>query len=205
MFNQSPTDPPESNTAAASPLNGLKKFSVKFHGEKPATNDPTTGQSTPASGPTHGIAEIALESHPPEKQGLTAAPAKPQTTLSPLEETLFKHWATANGIDESMHGDPNNHYDFRGMYRQSNGLVHPPGHMLNAATQFNRTQDNQPEPIRQLLDMIKPAQSHPPQLTMPGMPSFQQTIQGKLGILGSMGDTSPATPMLQSALTNSVR
>lgn len=114
-----------------SPHSPLKTIKVDFHDVK--------GMTAP---------EVKPESNGMEKQGT------PQSKLSPLEEALFPHWATANGIDESVHGDPNNHYDFRGMYKQTMGRVHPPGEVANAATQFNQLQTNQPEPIRQLLDMI---------------------------------------------------
>lgn len=47
------------------------------------------------------------------------------TKLSPLEETIFKSWAKANGIDDV--DDPESHYDYRGFFKASGGKVHPPG------------------------------------------------------------------------------
>lgn len=113
------------------------------------------------------------------KGGMTKEPApQPQTELSPLEEALFPHWATANGIDESAHAAPDNHYDYRGIYKQTNGQVHPPGTIEKIASGFNKLQQNpfdynrlnqQPQapaqptepagdPVQQLMQLLKQQQ-----------------------------------------------
>lgn len=63
------------------------------------------------------------------------------TKLSPLEEALFRGWATANGVDN--HDDPENSYDHRGFYKQTNGMVHPPNAINNAAMTFNKLNEGQ--------------------------------------------------------------
>lgn len=65
------------------------------------------------------------------------------TQLSPLEETLFKHWATANGVEN--HDKPDNAFDHRALYKQSNGLVQPPGAVNHMATQHNQAMGTGPE------------------------------------------------------------
>lgn len=45
------------------------------------------------------------------------------TQLSPLEEVLFQTWARAHGVDN--HDDPNNQFDHRGLYKQTNGMIMP--------------------------------------------------------------------------------
>jgi hypothetical protein len=54
------------------------------------------------------------------------------TKLSPLEEMLFRAWAGAHGVDD--HDDPNNHFDYRGLYKESNGQIQP-GHAIRSMAQ----------------------------------------------------------------------
>lgn len=46
------------------------------------------------------------------------------TDLNPLEEVLFKSWATAHGIED--HDKPENPFDYRGLYKSTRGQMHPP-------------------------------------------------------------------------------
>lgn len=57
------------------------------------------------------------------------------TQLSPLEETLFQSWARAHRIEN--HDDPSNSFDHRGVYKRTNGLIHPPGHLNQLADEHN--------------------------------------------------------------------
>ena len=54
------------------------------------------------------------------------------TTLSPLEEALFNSWARAHGVYD--HDDPNNRFDYRGLYKQTNGMLQP-GHVVRSMAQ----------------------------------------------------------------------
>lgn len=159
MLNQSPTDPTP-DPHAGHPLKGLRKVSVKFQEQTPASQDPNTGATTPASGPDHGIAEIALESHPPNKTdgGMSkeAAP-NPQdfgggTTLDPLSEALFPHWMRANGVDPE--GVDDHTYDYRGVYQQTGGQVHPPGHLAGIADKINTLHAGRHPGIQGMMDMM---------------------------------------------------
>lgn len=122
------------------PHNPVKSIKIDFH-----TADGVTPKPQPAAQGANPDAHATPKEVP--------AP-KPQTELSPLEEALFPHWAQANGIGEDVHAHPENHYDFRGMFRQSGGLIHPPGSLLKVSQTFNKLQQSQPEPIRQFLDML---------------------------------------------------
>lgn len=145
------------------PLNGLKKFSVKFQDQTPATTDATTGTHTPASGPDHGLAEISLESHAPDKGGMTAEGGpNPQAfgggaKLSPMEEALFPHWMRANGIDPDSTTDHT--YDYKGAYQQSGGQVHPPGVLDGVASKINSLHAARPPAIQSMLDAHRQAES----------------------------------------------
>lgn len=54
------------------------------------------------------------------------------TRLSPLEEVLFQGWTKVHGVDN--HDDPNNQFDHRGLYKQTNGMVMP-GHVVRQMAQ----------------------------------------------------------------------
>lgn len=60
----------------------------------------------------------------PNPRVMEATNRMSQTQLSPLEDTLFRAWANANGIkdpDKDQTG-----LDLRGLYRQIGGKVMPP-------------------------------------------------------------------------------
>jgi hypothetical protein len=78
----------------------LKKFSIKFQGQKPATSDPTTGAQTPATGPDHGLAEISLESHAPEKQGMGQGSLSQPTRFWWRKSTLSYGVSSLPPLDE---------------------------------------------------------------------------------------------------------
>lgn len=54
-----------------------------------------------------------------------------QIELSPLEETMFQAWTKANQIDDP--DSPDLPLDFRQIYRDTGGKVHPPGQLKNQA------------------------------------------------------------------------
>ena len=112
----------------------IKGLSIQFHSPKDKQLDSPKGSS---------------DGKPKEP----AMPA-PQTKLTPLEETLFKGWSMANGLED--HDAPDNHYDFRGMFKESNGQVHPPGTIESVATKYNQIMSSQPDPIRDLINLGKP-------------------------------------------------
>lgn len=74
---------------------------------------------------------------PPTVTDKPPLPNAEETKLSPLEETLFKTWVTANGLGEDVK-NPENHYDYRGFYKKSNGAMHSPA-----------TQDHFPDTFKQ--------------------------------------------------------
>lgn len=104
--------------------------------------------------------------------GMQEQPA-PQSKLSPLHEILFKHWATANGIQDT--DAPDNHYDYRGMFQQSGGQMQPPGAIQGAADGYNRIKQNPIQPM--------PSHSQAPQLTSPGMPSVEEAMAQKQQVM----------------------
>ena len=57
------------------------------------------------------------------------------TKLSPMEETLFQAWARAHRIDD--HDDPKNIFDYRKIYKDTNGQIHPPGMLTSMAAAAN--------------------------------------------------------------------
>lgn len=57
------------------------------------------------------------------------------TNLSPLEDALFQAWARAHRVEN--HDDPNNRFDYRGLYKQSNGQMLPPTFLNSMAQQHN--------------------------------------------------------------------
>lgn len=57
------------------------------------------------------------------------------TTLNPLEEQLFQGWAKAHRLGD--HNDPANTFDYKGVYKRTNGMIHPPGHINQLAAEHN--------------------------------------------------------------------
>jgi hypothetical protein len=57
------------------------------------------------------------------------------TKLSPMEEVLFKTWATANQI--SKPDNPEDHVDYRGIYKLTNGKILPRGELARRAKTEN--------------------------------------------------------------------
>lgn len=177
------------------PHNPVKSIKIDFH-----TADGVTPKETPLPDGT-------------KTSGTDSAPEKvptPQTKLSPIEEALFPHWATANGVDESAHSDPNNHYDFRGMYKQTGGKVMPTGTLSGASDMFNKLQTTQHPAISGMLDMMKQG-GQPPMvpshntLSAPGIPSVQQATQGKIDSLQGMDGSQEPIQQLLSMIRSSVR
>lgn len=91
---------------------------------------------------------------------LLNTPAPGMTQLSPLEETLFKTWARAHGVAEPDH--PENFFDYRGLYKQSNGLIHPNGMVPQMAAAHNAgiqpqegTEINNPDPFMAAAEIHK--------------------------------------------------
>lgn len=156
------------------PHNPLKEISIKFHDAKGVTTPnpmPAAPSDAQGGGPRGDMAKVP-------------APT-PQTKLDPLEEALFPHWATANGIDPADHSSPDNHYDYRGMYKQSNGQVHPNGAIANAAASFNKLKQS-PLDMNKLLAGGTPA----PQPAAPGPLSGapqDDPIRSLINMLGSGG------------------
>jgi hypothetical protein len=131
--------------------NPIKSIKIDFHTADGMTPKPLGGD--PAGGDL----------------GKSSTPHDPQTKLSPLEEVLFKHWATANGVQD--HDAPDNAYDYRGVYRQTGGQVHSPGQISGAADQYNRIMNN---PIR-------PMASHQQPLLAPGIHNYTADKEQALG------------------------
>lgn len=79
------------------------------------------------------------------------------TQLDPLSEVLFQSWARAHGIDN--HDDPNNRFDHRGLYQQSNGKILPPKFLQDMTAQHNAATEPQegaqggPDPFAAQADM----------------------------------------------------
>lgn len=80
------------------------------------------------------------------------------TQLSPLEETLFQTWARAHRIDN--HDDPTNSFDHRGVYKRTNGLVHPPGHINQLADEHNAAAEASEGPGGAAIDPAMAAVEH---------------------------------------------
>ena len=74
------------------------------------------------------------------------------TKLDPLEEALFQGWAKANQIeDPDADGDI---VDYRGIWKQSNGLVLPRGELKQMAEDQNQMHTLQRELQQRMLDRI---------------------------------------------------
>lgn len=62
-----------------------------------------------------------------------------QTKLNPLEELLFQSWARAHRVDDQ--NDPNNSFDYRGVYKQSNGTILPSGVLNHMSMSHNAREE----------------------------------------------------------------
>lgn len=71
------------------------------------------------------------------------------TALSPMEEALFKSWATANQIEKP--DKPGDNMDYRGVYKNTGGKILPPGQLKQLAD----TTNNQQTLMRVLQDRMK--------------------------------------------------
>lgn len=136
----------------------------------------------------------------PKEQALPAQPSvgsgpapTPQTKLDPLSEALFQGWGHANGVGPDAHSAPDNHYDFRGMFKATNGQVQPPGKVSSAADTYNRLMSTKPDYASM---GISPAASHTPALTAPGIPSYEQAQSNKMGVLQSEGADPNTDPLM---------
>jgi hypothetical protein len=92
------------------------------------------------------------------------------TKLSPLEEVLFRTWARANGVDN--HDDPNNYFDHRGLFKQSNGLIQPIGVVKSITDAHNKG--------------VEASQSEGGDTTMPDPYAAQAEMHGNM--LKAQGD-----------------
>lgn len=63
------------------------------------------------------------------------------TQLSPLEEALFQSWARAHRVED--HNDPENRFDYRGMYKQSNGNIMQSNILQQMAYSHNKATEPQ--------------------------------------------------------------
>lgn len=61
-----------------------------------------------------------------------------RSELSPLEETMFQAWATANQLEDT--DSPENTMDFRQVYQQTGGKVMPPGELKRKAEKMSAIQ-----------------------------------------------------------------
>lgn len=74
---------------------------------------------------------MTTSSNKPDPKIEQAARRLGQIELSPLEETMFQAWTKANQIDDP--DSPDLPLDFRQIYRDTGGKVHPPGQLKNQA------------------------------------------------------------------------
>jgi len=144
--------------------NPIKSVKIDFHTADGMTPKPQPLEKPMGAEPAGG----AMDKQP-----------APQTTLSPLHEVLFKHWATANGVQDP--DEQNNHYDYRGMYLQSNGAVQPQGAIGNAAGSYNRIMQN---PMHHQLQ------------TVPPTPSLQDVLADKTNTVNDLSGSPMMTPGL---------
>lgn len=73
-----------------------------------------------------------------ETQGENALHNLQNTKLSPMEEQLFKSWATANQVkNPDAPGDPT---DYRGIYKNTGGQVQPHGQLAQLVNAANSEQ-----------------------------------------------------------------
>lgn len=80
------------------------------------------------------------------------------TQLNPLEEALFQAWARAHRIEN--HNDPSNSFDHRGVYKRTNGLIHPPGHINQLADEHNAAAEAQDSGAGGAIDPAMAAVEH---------------------------------------------
>lgn len=107
----------------------------------------------------------ALPQQPPVNNGMSQAAPPVQTKLDPLSETLFQGWGHANGLDPSSHAQdsPDNHYDFRGMFKQMNGQIQPPGAISGASGLYNKLMASKPDYASMMAGGGQQTPSAPPQ------------------------------------------
>lgn len=131
-------------------MHPIKSLTVQFHDAK--------GMAPPEP------KQEPLPQQPPVNNGMSQAPA-PQTKLDPLSETLFQGWGHANGLDPSDHAQdsPDNHYDFRGMFKQMNGQVQPPGAISGASGIYNKLMASKPDYASMMAGGGQQTPSAPPQ------------------------------------------
>lgn len=139
-------------------MTGVKKLSLEFHA--PPGLDGGEGS------------KVTSEAKAPVRGNMDKVPAPSPVELTPLEEALFPHWATANGIEDPH--DPEHGIDLRHVYKSTNGLVHPPGMLQGASDRMSRlnqggagmadmlsqhAEQNPPvDPIRELLNHLQTRQ-----------------------------------------------
>lgn len=75
------------------------------------------------------------------------------TILSPMEEALFKAWTKANQIEKP--DNPDNHVDYRGIYKLTDGAVLPNGELKRIAERFNAEGTLQNVLQERMMDHIK--------------------------------------------------
>lgn len=157
-------------------MHPIKSLTIAFHDAKGMATPEPKQTPLPALPPTSG-----------------AAPA-PQTKLDPLHEALFQGWGHANGLDPSSHAPDNsaNHYDFRGMFKATNGQVQPPGAVSSASSTFNRLMATKPDYTK---FSVSPVPSHNT-LSAPGMQSMEQANAAKVGALQSEGADPNSDPLM---------
>lgn len=75
------------------------------------------------------------------------------TSLSPMEEALFKAWTKANQIEKP--DSPDNTVDYRGVYKQTGGAILPNGELKRIAEQANSQNTLQRVLHQRMLDRVK--------------------------------------------------
>jgi hypothetical protein len=91
-----------------------------------------------------------------------------------MESALFPHWMRANGIDPDSTTDHT--YDYKGVYQQTGGQVHPPGVLSGMADKINQLHANRTPDIQGLLGL---------------MGKQGQMAPGIGGLGGAMGGVAP--------------
>ena len=114
-----------------------------------------------------------------------------QTQLEPLEEVIFNSWMQANQLEES----PDQPFDYRGLYKQTDGKVFAPGELgqkighQNAIQTLMQAQEahDSSSPMKAMMD----AMNKSPQGSMdPGMgasPDPGMSSGGGIGMDSGMG------------------
>jgi len=67
---------------------------------------------------------------------LSHLPSPNATRLSPLEEALFQTWARAHDVHDQVDG-PDSHFDFRKVFKDSNGQMQHPMELQHMAGKVN--------------------------------------------------------------------